>query len=137
VGAGDTTFADGNLASGLTYWYRVRAVAPAGDSPPSNAASATTPSGPPAAPASLGAKASSGRIDLTWKDQSPSETGFVVERSTDGRAFAAVATLAANTTCWSNTGLKRSQTYYYRVSAFNAAGSSSYTNVASARTPLL
>src|SRR5207302_424984 len=58
-----------------------------------------------------------------------------VERSTDGTTFTQVATVGANVTAYSDTGLAAATQYYYRVRATNAAGDSAYSNVASATTP--
>jgi hypothetical protein len=96
------------------------------------------PSAPPVAPGNLYATAvSSNRIDLAWSDNSTNENGFAIERSADGVNFSQITTVAANLTSYSNTGLTASTTYFYRVRAFNNAGSSSYSNVASATTAAL
>ena len=60
----------------------------------------------------------------------PIEAGFNIERSTDGTTFTKIATVGANVTTYSDTGLARSATYSYRVSAFNSGGSSAYSNAA-------
>jgi hypothetical protein len=91
----------------------------------------------PAAPTNLSATSvSSSQIDLKWTDNATNESAYVVERSTNGSAGWTVltSTLAANTTSYRATGLSASTTYYFRVKATNAAGSSPYTNVASATT---
>ena len=87
------------------------------------------PSGLTAAPASLT------QIDLGWADNSGDEDGFHVERSTDGVAFARVASVAANVNAYSATGLSSGTTYYFRVQAYNEAGTSGYSNTADATTP--
>ena len=90
---------------------------------------------PPAAPSALGATAvSSSRIDLAWTDNATDESGFKVERSPDGSAWAEIAQVAANTTAHADTGLAANTTYHYRVRAFNAGGDSGYANSASATT---
>ncbi len=89
----------------------------------------------PAAPSNLAATAvSSSQIDLTWTDNSADEDGFKLERSTDGSSFTEIATVGSNTTNFSDTGLVASTTYHYRVFAYNAYGSSSVSNTASATT---
>ena len=88
---------------------------------------------PPAAPHSLDvvpnpAQPSSSLV-LTWTDAASTETGFTVERSPNGSTtFVAIATLGANVTTFTNSGLAASTTYYYRVRAFNGAGPSGFSN---------
>lgn len=94
------------------------------------------PPTPPAAPTGLTANAvSSSQINLTWADNSGNETGFEVDRSTDGVNFAQIATTGANVTTYASTGLAASTTYWYRVRATNGAGDSGDSNIASATTP--
>jgi len=74
-------------------------------------------------------------IKLTWTDNANNETGFNVERATSPTGpFTQVAQVGANATSYTNSGLARRTTYYYRVNAFNTAGTSAYSNVASATT---
>jgi len=91
---------------------------------------------PPAAPGALKATAASkSQINLTWADNSSNETGFKVERSTDGVTYTQLATLAVNSTSYASTSLSAGKKYYFRVSAYNANGNSAYTAVVSATTP--
>jgi hypothetical protein len=88
---------------------------------------------PPAAPSDLiAAAAGAGQIDLTWTDNADDEAGFKIERSPDASAWAPLDTVGADVTSYQDTGLEASTTYYYRVYAYNAAGSSAYSNEASA-----
>lgn len=90
---------------------------------------------PPAAPTGLAANAvSTGQIDLSWTDNASDETGFKIERKQGTGAFAEIATVSANVTTYSNTGLNAGTMYTYRVRAYNSAGNSSYSNEASATT---
>ena len=73
-------------------------------------------------------------IHLAWADNAANESGFLVERSTDGVTFSTVATLGANATAFDDTGLAEATTYYYRVRAFNVAGQGGASNVAAATT---
>jgi fibronectin type 3 domain-containing protein len=89
----------------------------------------------PSRPADLTATAiSDSRIDLAWTDASGDEDGFKIERSTDQTSFSLVATVGANATAHSDTGLAQSATYTYRVRAFNGAGDSVPSSTASATT---
>jgi len=90
----------------------------------------------PAAPSSLTASGvSTTQINVSWVDNSNNETGFKLERKTgSGGTYAQIATTAAGTTSYSNTGLTAGTTYYYRVRATNAVGDSVYSNEANATT---
>lgn len=93
------------------------------------------PYNPPVAPSNLNASTvSDSQINLTWTDNSTDETGFIIERRTSTGSYVEIATVGANVTSYSNTGLKESTTYYYRVRAYNSAGYSDYSNEASALT---
>jgi hypothetical protein len=72
------------------------------------------------------------RIDLSWTDNSTTERGFKIERSTNGRSYSKLATVGAGVTTFSNTGLRSGRTYYYRVRAYTSSSNSGYSNVASA-----
>ena len=98
----------------------------------------TPPAAPsvPATPTNLVATAAGlTQVNLTWTDAATTETGYRVERSTDGATFALATTLSANAVSWSDTGRTANTTYWYRVAATNSAGSSAFSNVASATTP--
>jgi hypothetical protein len=89
----------------------------------------------PAAPTNLVAAAkSSSQIQITWADNATNETGYRIERSTDGVNFAEVAQSLGNVTSFIDSSLAAGIKYYYRVRAYNAAGSSGYSNVSSATT---
>jgi Fibronectin type III domain len=105
-------------------------VAPTATSTPS-----PSPGQTPAAPTNLMASAiSSSQIGLSWTDNSTNETGFQMQRSSDGVTFTLVATLGANVTAYTDSGRTTGTTYYYRVRAYNSRGNSALSNVASAAT---
>jgi peptidyl-Asp metalloendopeptidase len=86
-----------------------------------------------AAPTNLTATAAGVRtIALNWTDNSAGESGFQIERSINGRGFSQIATVGANVTSFSESGLRRGRTYSYRVRAYNSSGYSAYTNIAGA-----
>jgi hypothetical protein len=139
VGANVTTFSDLTALASTQYFYRVVATNAAGDSAPSNVATATTPAAPtaPAAPSNLVATpVSQTQINLTWTDNASDETGYIVERSPNGvDGWAQIGTPTFNATTFSDsTGLSANTSYWYRVRAVNAAGPSLDSNVASATT---
>jgi subtilisin family serine protease len=97
----------------------------------------TAPPALPAAPTGLAAVAvSKNQINLTWTDNATNETGFRIERCKGATCtnFALIATVGADVTSYSNLKLTASTTYRYRVYAYNAAGSSGYSNIAFATT---
>jgi hypothetical protein len=101
------------------------------------ALSTVTPT-PPAAPTNLTATpVSRSQINLSWTDASTNETGFKIERCAGSTCtnFTQIATVGANVTTFSNTGLSRSTAYRYRVRATNGGGDSAYSNIATATTP--
>jgi hypothetical protein len=71
---------------------------------------------------------SASQINLAWTDNSNNETGFTIERPTDGTNFSPVITVGANVTSYSDTGLAASTKYYYRVDATNAGDDSPDSN---------
>jgi len=92
----------------------------------------------PTDPSVLAAESiSESRIDLSWNDNSSSETGFSIERCegvgcTD---FTEIVTVPHNQeTFIDDDGLTSNTLYRYRVRAFNAAGYSGFTNIAEATT---
>jgi hypothetical protein len=126
IGANTTVYSDSGLVASAIYYYRVRAYNGAGSSGWSNTDNAETlpPPPPPQAPGPLTASAMSGeRIDLAWANVA-NETGYRLERSTDGSSFSLVASPAADQAGYSDTGLSAGTTYFYRVTAFNGGGDS-------------
>jgi hypothetical protein len=77
----------------------------------------------PATPLSALATAS-GSIELSWSDTATNEEGFRILRSTNGVDFTEIATVAANTTSFTDATAVARVKYTYRVASFNATGSS-------------
>lgn len=90
----------------------------------------------PNAPAGLTAIAvSSSQINLSWTDNSNNEAGFKVERKAGiGGTYTQIASVGANVTAHSDTGLTAGTAYYYRVMAYNSFGDSVYSNEANTAT---
>ena len=96
----------------------------------SNTTSLTAPSG-------LQATAvSASQVNLTWSDNSASESGFGIERCSGAgcTSFVQIAQVGANVTSFSDTSLASSTTYSYRARAFDATTTSSYSNTSTATT---
>jgi len=87
----------------------------------------------PAAPTDLTATPmASSTMRLEWDDNSYNETGFALERSTNGSVFGDTRSLSADLTGFLDSGLLPAQTYYYRLKATHGTlGDSVYSAVAS------
>jgi hypothetical protein len=142
LGADATTYQNTGLSAGTTYSYRVQAFNAGGDSAYSNVVTTTTASPPltaPNAPSRLTGSAKpkpSMRINLTWTDNATNEAGFRVYRSSDGGAtWSVLVQLGANVGNYVDSSVAASRTYSYRVTAFNGAGESAFSNTATITTP--
>jgi fibronectin type 3 domain-containing protein len=137
MGPDETTFSDVEGSPGTTYYYRVFAVNGGGESPSSGVASATTVTDPPSPPDDVTATAvSSTQIDLEWADVE-NETGYRIERSSDGETeWTAIGTTDRDITVFSNGELTPGTNYVYRVFATNAGGDSHASSVSLLTTTL-
>ena len=96
----------------------------------------STVSAVPTAPSGLAAgSASYNSVKLTWNDNSANETGFKLERSTDGANFAQIAAVGADVKTYSDGTVVPLTNYFYRVRAYNSVGNSAYSSTISVRTP--
>jgi hypothetical protein len=78
---------------------------------------------------SLRAEVVAAQLTLSWVDNSTTEDGFNIERRLgSSTTFAPIATVASNTTSYTDAALLDATMYCYRVQAFNTAGSSGYSN---------
>ncbi len=126
-------------AANTTYYYRVRAINTAGNSPNSNEITVTTPAisnNLPETPTDLSPFAvSSTSIEVSWIDESNNEIGFELYRKeglTGAYSINPIYTAPANVTANSivsyvDTGLNPNTTYYYKVRALGANGNSPYS----------
>ena len=136
-----TTYAHTGLGGGATRHYRVSAINANGTGVPSNVANATTDASAPGAPTGLTATASgTTAINLSWSAPASTGgsaiTGYKIEVSANGTS--GWTNLVANTnstaTTYAHTGLASGDTRHYRVSAINANGTGTASNVDSATT---
>ena len=72
-------------------------------------------------------------LRLTWQDLSDNEAGFRCERQANGGSFFQVCDVGTNVQTWQDTSILFDVDYCYRVSAYNAAGVSAYSNTACGR----
>ncbi|MFO8057601.1 MAG: fibronectin type III domain-containing protein [bacterium] len=123
-----TSYQDVNPESGVEYSYRVFAGNEAGESGPSNVATAMAEEDDeiPEAPTNLeGSVAGPNLVVLEWQDNSDNENKFIVEKfhPAAGR-FIAVKEVARNTAKSMMGNLSRGETGKYRVKAANLTGES-------------
>ncbi len=137
VGAGVTTYTDSTVVLKTKYYYRVLAFNGIGNSAWSGTASATTVGQLPIAPSNLTwVSSTSNSITISWTNNATNQTGFKIQRSSSSATsgFAQVGTTKANTFTYTSTGLSKNKTYWFRVVAYNADGSSAYSNVVAGTT---
>ncbi len=128
AGVGSVTYFDYAVQAATTYSYYVITFNQGSGSLPSNTANASLLPAP-AAPGGFTATtqpagATQARVNLSWTDLSNNESRFVIQRATDANFTTDVLTInrGANTTAWSNAGLPRGATFYYRIRAENQYG---------------
>lgn len=120
------SYEDMSVVAGNSYDYRVAAVNAGGTSTYAGPVNVTIP-GPqaPAAPEGLEANfEDTPLIHLQWTSNSTDETGFVIQRATDGVTFSDLATVGAGLTTYDDLAVAGGVTYTYQVAAVNANGTS-------------
>ena len=146
---GRTTFVDSSLDAGQLFYYRVTTVTSELESDPSVVVSATAAADDvaPATPTGLVAIADDdlARVSVRWTRPRTDQDGgdltglssFIIYRAEDGPgALAAVDTVDAGSSSFTDTGLEPATTYYYSVSAADPSGNvSPRAQAVSATTP--
>jgi Fibronectin type III domain len=136
-----TAYSDQGLELNKSYCYRVRTVRVSGDNTAyssfSNAACGVT--APAAASGTMAFPTGSNSVEVVWVDNSTTEDGFRIQRSTDGGATWALANGStpwayANAITW-DADATAEQPACYRVIAFNAAGEAAPSNAACTTPP--
>ena len=90
----------------------------------------------PLAPANLtGTALSTNSVKLEWEDKSSNETNFIIERKGPGMApNEEIATVNANVTTFTDTGLTADTEYMYQVRASNQNGKSNFAGPVTVQT---
>lgn len=85
-----------------------------------------------ARPVGLTATAAGSDVELSWTDHATNETGFDIERSSNGgSSWTTIVTTSANVTSYTDQGTTIGVSYKYRVKANGSAQDSSYSTTAS------
>ncbi|HTO05175.1 MAG TPA: fibronectin type III domain-containing protein, partial [Opitutus sp.] len=69
-------------------------------------------------------------LRVQWDDNSSIETGFVIERTSDGHHFTEVGSVPANVTTFVDTNVAPATAYWYRIIAHTHSDRSEASNVA-------
>jgi len=125
-----TSYADNTVTNGTKYYYVVSAYNTYGLSANSAEVSATPIAPPPPAPANLAANAANAQVSLSWNASAGATSYHVKRGTTTGGPYTQIS--APSTNSFTDTGLTNGTTYYYVVSALNAAGESANSSQASA-----
>lgn len=67
-------------------------------------------------------------VRLSWRDNSTTETGFEISRSTDGVNFSTLTTVAQNVVTYTDNTVVAGTTYYYKVRGIETGGPVVYSN---------
>ena len=125
-----TTFTDTNAALGEAYTYRVIAFDATDDGARSNEVEVQMQ--PPAEPTGLSVDPyNSSTLTLSWSDNSEGESGFGIDRSTDGNNWSNVGNTGPDENVFIDTGLESGSTFVYRVRALSGLGASDDSNTSS------
>lgn len=132
TGPNVTSFSDVSLSAATQYCYRIRLLRTTGRKTSYSAFSNTTcATTRPLAPSNANATpVSSSGVDITWTDNSTSESGFRLERSASMTGpWEMVANTAANLTSHRDLARTNEQQVCYRVTASSSSGDSEPSNV--------
>lgn len=133
-----TSFTDGSVTNGVTYFYVVSAVNGSGESSNSAEAGATPPGPLPAAPTALSTalvKQKSGSVKLAWTQSASSSVtqNGIYRRTSAGSYGAPLATITAASTYTDSR--PASGNYCYVVTGLSCSGESARSNEACVTVP--
>ncbi len=127
------TYSDSTTKENTTYGYRIRTYNTSGKSEYATSEDIKTQIAP--ATDLIAIANTYNEVKLTWKDNSKNETGYVVEKSTDGTTFTAI-NLPSNTTSYTDNAVVDNASYTYRVYVKNGTDNSTKTANVTVKTPL-
>jgi len=131
--ASSTSYTDASLANGTKYYYVVSALDSAGESANSTEKSATpAPAATaPTVPTNVAATAGDKQVTVTWSAIAGATAYHVKRATTSGGPYTQVA--APTSATYTDTSLTNGTSYYYVVSAVDAAGESANSSQVTAK----
>ena len=117
VVANGVTYTDSTVISGNSYSYRVTPTSDIGNGVTSPVI-ANTPRLAAVTGFTVSARTTTS-LTLSWNDIAL-ETGYRIERSTDGSTYTTIATTAANVTSYVDAGRVAASEYYYRIAPMSS-----------------
>ncbi len=139
VPAGSTTYVDGAVVYGTTYYYWVSAVNQWGESEPSRVLSASLIEMAAPGEVDVEAEAGQGRVTLSWEvpdEGSSSVTEYRIYRRGETGDRQLIATVPAGTDTFVDGSVEAGTEYDYWVTAVNAAGEGPLSDTPVTGTPL-
>lgn len=127
LGTNVTSYTNTGLSPNTTYYYAAEAYNAAGatwttfGSGYISAITKAVAVTKPIAPSTMSVSTTSTSVNVSWSDNSTNELGFNLYKWS-GSGWTNIATLGANVTSYTNTGLTPNTTYYYAVEAYNNGG---------------
>ncbi len=126
VGENIESYVDTNVSSGVRYFYKIKAYNNIGDSAPIVIAGTIENGQVPhiaEMPTNVVAEIiNTTENELSWTDNSSFECAFKIMRSTNGSGYTTIATVGANSTSYTDSGLDPNSTYCYKVKAHTPGG---------------
>lgn len=124
-----TTYTDSTLSTGTTYYYKITAVNPAGESDLSNELFVTP--GAPTAPTLVSAFDTGTGVNLVWtapsSDGGSAIVGYRIYRGTASGSEVLIAS-TGNVLAYSDTTAAAGSTYYYKIKAANIISDGAFSN---------
>jgi len=137
LGPDQTRFDDTGLSTDTTYTYLVIAFNSGGTSAGQPQPMVVVPS-LPLAPSDLNAVLQSAtEVELQWVNNAFNAEGVAIEQKAGSGDFVQVGTVDGLTTSWSDVSLVPGTVYTWRVRAYNDAGTSPWSNLATVTPPSL
>jgi fibronectin type 3 domain-containing protein len=137
IGSSSTvTFTDSSAVNGTSYYYEVTAVNAAGEGAASMQSAAATPTVPvvvPTAPTGVNATSGNAQVTVTWAAVTVATSYNIYRSTTQGSLGTKIG--SSSTVTFTDSSAVNGTSYYYEVTAVNAAGEGAASMQSAAATP--